>query len=75
MVSDYSRRSEGIRVKHRVKAKSVKMYDKGVGRVLRIETTVNDPSDFKVFRALEGNPDGQKAMQSFSVPPGEGQRS
>lgn len=66
VLSDYSRRVEGIRVKHRVKANSVKMYDKGVGRVLRIETTVNDPSDFKVFRALEGSPAGQKAWRPLN---------
>jgi hypothetical protein len=63
VVSDMCQRPEGIRVKHRVKANSVKMYDKGGGRVLRIETTINDPSDFKVFRALEGNPAGEKAWR------------
>jgi hypothetical protein len=66
VLSDVSRRPEGIRVKHRVKANSVKMYDKGGGRVLRIETTVNDPSDFKVFRALEGSPEGKKAWRPLN---------
>jgi hypothetical protein len=60
VLSDVSRRPEGIRVKHCVKSNSLKMYDKGGGRVLRIETTVNDPSDFKVFRPLEGSPAGKK---------------
>ena len=63
VVSDMCQRPEGIRVKHRVKANSVKMYDKGGGSVLRIETTINDPSDFKVFRPLEGNPAGEKAWR------------
>jgi hypothetical protein len=63
VVSDFCHRPEGIRVKHRVKANSVKMYDKGCGSVLRIETTINDPSDFKVFRPLEGNPAGEKAWR------------
>ncbi len=63
VVSDVCQRPEGIRVKHRVKANSVKMYDKGDGRVLRVETTINDPSDFKVFRPLEGNSAGEKAWR------------
>jgi hypothetical protein len=63
VLSDLCRRPEGIRVKHRLKANSLKMYDKGGGGVLRIETTINDPSDFKVFRPLEGNPAGAKAWR------------
>ncbi len=58
VIGDFKRRPEGIRVKHRVGANSVKMYDKR-GRVLRVETTVNDPKDFKVFRPLEGDPLGK----------------
>ena len=57
VVSDYKKREEGIRVKHQVRSNSVKMYDKG-RRNLRLETTINNPADFKVFRPLEGNPDG-----------------
>ena len=53
-------------MKHRVKSNSVKMYDKGGGRVLRIETTMNDPSGFKVFRPLEGNPAGEKAWRPLA---------
>jgi hypothetical protein len=41
---------EGIRVKHWVAENSVKMYDKR-GRVLRVETTLNQPRRFKVYRA------------------------
>jgi len=62
VVSDVCQRPEGIRVKHRVKANSVKMYDKH-GSVLRVETTINDPKDFRVFRPLEGNPAGEKAWR------------
>ena len=57
LVSDYKSRPEGIRVKHRAGANSLKMYDKQ-GRILRVETTLNDPIPFKVFRPLEGNPKG-----------------
>ncbi len=55
--TDLKHRPEGIRVKHRVKSNSIKMYDKQ-GSVLRIETTINDPSDFKVFRRKESDKDG-----------------
>ena len=44
------RRSEGVRVKHWVAENSVKMYDK-CGRVLRVETTLNQPRRFQVYRA------------------------
>ncbi len=47
--SDLHRRVEGIRVKHRVEENSIKMYDKQ-GSVLRIETTINNPRRFKVWR-------------------------
>lgn len=42
-------REEGIRVKHRVEENSIKMYDKR-GSVLRIETTINNPHRFRVWR-------------------------
>ena len=57
VVTDLKHRPEGIRVKHRVKSNSIKMYDKQ-GSVLRIETTINDPSDFKVYRRKESDKDG-----------------
>jgi hypothetical protein len=47
--SDLKRRVEGVRVKHRVEENSIKMYDKQ-GSVLRIETTINNPSRFRVRR-------------------------
>jgi hypothetical protein len=43
------RRVEGVRVKHAMKSNKLKMYDKG-GVVLRIETTINDPTEFRVRR-------------------------
>ena len=55
VTADLRERPEGIRVKYRVNDNSIKMYDKQ-GSVLRIETTINDPRDIKVFR--EG-PDGR----------------
>lgn len=52
VVSDVKERPEGVRIKHRINQNSVKMYDKG--SVLRFETTINNPRDFKVYRAKEG---------------------
>lgn len=49
VVSDYRRRYEGVRVKHWKGCNSVKMYNKS-GSILRIETTINNTRDFKVYR-------------------------
>jgi hypothetical protein len=51
ITSDHKRRPEGRRVKHRVRGNSIKMYDKW--SVLRIETTINHPRDFKVLRTYD----------------------
>jgi len=48
------RRVEGVRVKHAMKSNKLKMYDKG-GNVLRIETTINDPTEFRVRRRHKGS--------------------
>jgi hypothetical protein len=53
VISDLKVRPEGVRIKHRVNGNSVKMYDKQ-GTVLRVETTINEPKDFKVYRPAEG---------------------
>lgn len=50
ILSDCRRRREGVRVKHWINRNSVKMYNKA-GSVLRFETTINNPRDFKVFRS------------------------
>jgi hypothetical protein len=52
VVTNLRHRPEGIRVKHRVKTNAIKIYDKQ-GSVLRVETTINDPSDFRVYRKKE----------------------
>lgn len=49
VVSDIRKRIEGTRVKHSVEENSIKMYDKQ-GSVLRVETTINNPRRFKVYR-------------------------
>ncbi len=48
VTSDQKRRVEGRRIKHRVGRNSIKIYDHA--NVLRIETTINQPRDFKVFK-------------------------
>ena len=45
----YNKMIQGTRIKHHMGANSIKMYDKS-NVVLRIETTVNDIKEFKVFR-------------------------
>jgi len=52
LISDLKRRPEGWRIKHRIKANSIKMYDKW--SVLRIETTINNPREFKILKTVEG---------------------
>jgi len=58
IISDFKDRYEGVRIKHVVKNNSIKAYDKAAN-LLRIETTMNDPNDFKVFRPKEGDPHGK----------------
>lgn len=65
LTSDFKARAEGMRVKHRGGANSVKMYDKH-GRVLRVETTIDDPAPFKVYRPVEGDPEGKKAWRPLA---------
>lgn len=59
LVSDTRRRAEGVRVKHWAGQNSLKMYDKA-GGLLRVEATINDPSDFKTYRPKEGLKEGQR---------------
>jgi hypothetical protein len=55
--ADLKRRPEGFRVKFRMKRNSIKMYDKM--SVLRIETTINNPREFKVLR----RPPGRRSLR------------
>lgn len=70
VISDLKHRPEGIRVKHSVNGNSVKMYDKE-GSVLRIETTINKTEDFRVYRAKQGDPGGQKSWRPLQRSVGE----
>jgi len=55
MQSDVRIFDEGLRLKHWLKGNSVKMYNKQPS-VLRIETTINHPEEFKAFRVPENAP-------------------
>jgi hypothetical protein len=61
VITDLKKRSEGVRIKHRLGKNSVKLYDKAyaeLGAVLRPELTINAPGQFRVFRHKTGQDDG-----------------
>jgi hypothetical protein len=64
VISDLKDRPEGIRVKHSLNGNSIKVYDKQ-GSVLRVETTINDPSQFRVYRPSERDPKGAKSWREL----------
>ncbi len=62
--SDSRKRYEGIRNKHYVNSNSIKMYNKSAS-ILRIETTISNTRDFKVFRRPDDNPDRYPSWQKM----------
>ncbi len=62
VVSRLQKRPEGIRIKHRLGSNHLKLYDKE-GSNLRVETTINDPRDFKVLRRKAGDSQGDLAWR------------
>jgi len=50
VLTDAKRRPEGWRVKHRLGPNWIKVYDKA--SVLRVETTINKPSEFRILRRI-----------------------
>ena len=48
---DSRKRAQGCRVRFRLKANAVKFYDHAT--VFRVETTINNPREFKVLRSSE----------------------
>jgi hypothetical protein len=57
VLTEAKRRPEGWRVKHRLARNWVKVYDKA--SVLRVETTINNPREFRVLRVVE-TPEGRQ---------------
>jgi len=66
--SDVREREEGICIKHQVSGNGVKAYAKAlraVGSVFRVETTINCPEQFKVYRRKEGDRRGPRAWREM----------
>jgi hypothetical protein len=57
-------RPEGVRLRHTLNGNSIKLYDKE-GSVLRPETTILHPEEFKVYRPKEGDEQGQKQWRKL----------
>jgi hypothetical protein len=64
VISDYRRRYEGIRVKHWKNRNSIKMYNKS-GSILRVETTISNTREFKVFRHPDDNENRPASWQKM----------
>jgi len=69
MGNRFNTRILGTRIKHQMGAVSLKMYDK-FGLILRIETTTNDVSQFKLFREVHqrnGHPVEKNAAMKKNI--------
>lgn len=64
ILSHLGTRPEGVRVKHAIDRNSVKMYDKQES-VLRVETTINNTRQMRVFRTAEHDPEGPERWQQL----------
>jgi hypothetical protein len=60
----------GARIKHRMKRNWLKMYDK-FELILRVETVINDPIEFKVYRTRR-HQDGSESINYYPMPKGVG---
>lgn len=67
ILNDCKHRLPGARVKHRMKDNWIKMYDKH-GCVLRIETVINRPNEFRVRR--KGKRKGQEVVGWYPMAKG-----
>lgn len=59
--SDVQAFEDSVRLKHWVNGNSLKIYDHA--NILRAETTINNPREFRSYRAAVGDPDGPKAWR------------
>jgi hypothetical protein len=67
ILNDCKKRLPGARVKHRMKENWIKMYDK-FGVILRIETVINHPYEFRVRR--RGKRNGKVTLGWLPLPKG-----
>jgi len=58
-------RTEGVRIRHTLNGNSLKMHDKE-GSILRVETTIVRPKDFRVYRAKERRAQGAEKLAYFT---------
>lgn len=65
-----SEREPGARIKHYLKKNWLKLYDK-FGLILRVETVINQPDEFKVYRKCKHR-DGTESMGWFEMCKGVG---
>ncbi len=65
VVTHLTERVEGVRLKHWLNGNSLKIYDKLSN--LRVECTIRDPGNFKVYRRAEGDPDGPKSYRPLRL--------
>jgi hypothetical protein len=63
-------REPGARIKHSVKRNWLKLYDK-FGRILRVETVINQPGEFKIYRECH-HQDGTRSWGWRPMPKGVG---
>lgn len=63
--NNFNTRIQGTRIKHQMGAVSIKMYDK-FSLALRIETTVNDVSQFKLYREVNQR-DGSRVKKMATM--------
>ena len=64
VTTSLKQRPEGVRLRHNLSGNSLKIYDKE-GSVLRVETTIFHPEQFKVYRPKEGDAHGQKQWRKL----------
>jgi hypothetical protein len=65
VVTNLTERVEGIRLKHWLNGNSLKIYDKLSN--LRVETTIREPGEFKVYRPAEGDPEGPEKLRPLRL--------
>lgn len=66
--SDLKVRPNGVRIKHRLGANSIKLYDKAydeLGAVLRPEITISNTLLFRVYRPKNDQPDGDPQWRTM----------
>jgi hypothetical protein len=69
VLTDYkTEREPGARVKHHLKKNWLKMYDK-FGLILRVETVINQPGEFKIYRECHHR-DGTSSWGWHPMPKG-----